>query len=140
MIRLLTAAALAALLASPVMAQSVSPNDPYSSGSSSSTMQNQGSTTSPGSSSSESMGSQLSPGGTASQGPTDCAPNDPRPECQTAQLPTNTDDSVMPTERGSSGSSGLGSGSQSGPSSIPESSSGSSGSSGSSAPSGSQDR
>lgn len=112
MIRLLTAAAMAALLASPVMAQSVSPSDQNSG--SSSTLQNQGTTTSPGSSSSESMGTQLSPG-LSSETPTDCLPNDPRPACQTAQLhnqdnssagPGASGSTTYPSERGSSGSSG----------------------------------
>lgn len=76
MIRLLTAAAFAVLLASPVMAQSVSPGDRPDPA-----LQNQGSTTSPGSSSS----SQIP--GLSGQMPADCTPNDPRPACQTAQLP-----------------------------------------------------
>jgi hypothetical protein len=113
MIRLLTAAAMVALLASPVMAQSVSPSDQSKSGSSS-TLQNQGTTTSPGSSSSESMGTQQSPG-LSGQIPADCLPNDPRPACQTAQLPSQDTPSAAPStpgsttypaERGSSGSSG----------------------------------
>ncbi|MBC7907060.1 MAG: hypothetical protein H7Y60_09985 [Rhodospirillaceae bacterium] len=113
MIRLLTAAAMVALLASPVMAQSVSPSDQYNSGSSS-TLQNQGPATSPGSTSSESMGTQLSPG-LSTQTPTDCAPNDIRPECQTAELPNQDNSSAgpgasgsmtYPSERGNSGSSG----------------------------------
>lgn len=116
MIRLLTAAAMVALLSSPAMAQSVSPSDQSSPGSTS-TLQNQGPATSPGSTTSESMGTQLSPG-LSSETPTDCAPNDPRPECQTAQLPNQDNSSVgpgasgsttYPSERGSSGSSGMGS-------------------------------
>lgn len=112
MIRLLTAAAMVALLASPAMAQSVSPSDQPSG--SSSTLQNQGTTTSPGSSSSESMGTQQSPGLTG-QTPADCLPNDPRPACQTAQLPSQdtppaspgaSGSTTYPSERGSSGSSG----------------------------------
>lgn len=114
MIRLLTAAAMAAMLASPVMAQSVSPSDQSGSGSTS-TLQNEGPATSPGSTSSESMGTQLSPG--VAESPTDCAPNDPRPECQTAQLPSQDNSSAgpgasgsttYPSEREGSGSTGSG--------------------------------
>lgn len=84
MIRLLTAAAVAVLLSTPVMAQNVSPSDRYDP-----SVQNQGSygspgTSSPGSSSSESMSNQ----GLSNQAPVDCLPNDPRPACQTAQMPS----------------------------------------------------
>lgn len=78
MIRLFTAAALATLLASPVLAQNVSPGDSPGS----SMRQNQGSPSAPGSADPMSRAP-----GTAGQIPGDCAPNDPRPECQTAQLP-----------------------------------------------------
>ena len=93
--RLLTAAAVAVLLASPAMAQSTSPSER-----SDSTVQGSGSTTSPGSSSSGSM-SPGSPGSTglSGQAPADCLPNDPRPACQTAQLPGQD-------PSGSSGSAG----------------------------------
>lgn len=126
MIRLLTAAALAALLATPVMAQSVSP------GERSDTMQNQGSSSvpgsPPGSSSSDSMSSGSS--GLSGQAPADCLPNDPRPACQTAQVPGEepgaSGSARDPAERSdtSPGSGSSGSGSWGG--------SGSSGSSGSS--------
>lgn len=92
MIRLLTAAAVAVLLSTPVMAQNVSPSERYDP-----SVQNQGTTTSPGSSSSDSMSNQ----GLSNQAPADCLPNDPRPACQTAQLPGQDDQ-----RSGSSGSSG----------------------------------
>lgn len=123
MIRLLTAAAAAVLLATPVMAQSVSPSERQDP-----SLQNQGTTTSPGSSSSGS-GSMSSSPGLSNQAPADCLPNDPRPACQTAQLPgqdtgTSSGTTQTPAERESSGSmSSPGSGSSSG-------SSGSSGSMG----------
>lgn len=112
MIRLLTAAAVAVLLATPVMAQSVSPSerpDP--------SLQNQAPPSSPGSSPSGSM--STSPG-LSNQAPADCLPNDPRPACQTAQLPgqepgsssgttgsqIERQESMPPSGSGSSGSSG----------------------------------
>lgn len=70
MIRLLTAAAMAALLAAPAMAQSVSPGQPGSS------------TRDP---AIDSL--SRSPG----QIPADCTPTDARPECQTAQMPGQND-------------------------------------------------
>lgn len=115
MIRLLTAAAFAVLLASPVMAQSVSPGER-----SEPPLQNQGTSTVP------STPPSAQEPGLSGQLPADCAPNDPRPACQTAQLPgqepsgTAITPSTPPAER--EGSSTLG-----GPSANPESS-GSSGS------------
>lgn len=76
MIRLLSAAAMVALLASPVLAQTSPP-----SGSSSEPSQMQ---SSPGTSGSPTLGIP----GAQTQIPLDCTPNDPRPECQTAQLPS----------------------------------------------------
>lgn len=120
MIRLLTAAAVAVLLSTPVMAQNVSPSDRYDP---SVQNQGQGSYGSPGSSSSGSMSNQ----GLSNQAPTDCLPNDPRPACQTAQLPgqepgTSNAPSGWSTERPQSspgattgsGSSGSGSSGSSG--------------------------
>ncbi|MGE5515141.1 MAG: hypothetical protein ACM31D_04900 [Bacteroidota bacterium] len=116
MIRLLTAAAVAVLLATPVMAQSVSPSER-----SDPSMQNQGTSSSPGSSSSGSM--STSPG-LSNQAPADCLPNDPRPACQTAQLPgqdpagsssgttgsqIERQESMPPSGSGSSGSGSSGS-------------------------------
>lgn len=125
MIRLLTAAAVAVLLATPVMAQNVSPSERQDP-----SMQNQGTTTSPGTSpGSSSSGSMSTSPGLSNQAPADCLPNDPRPACQTAQLPgqdpsTSSGTTQTPAERESSGSmSSPGSGSSSG-------SSGSSGSMG----------
>lgn len=126
MIRLLTAATVAVMLSSPVLAQSVTP------GERSDTMQNQGSSQVPGqvpgSSSSDSMTSGSS--GLSGQAPADCLPNDPRPACQTAQLPGQDQPSgsiTDPAER-----SGAQSPSGSGTSGSGTSGSGSSGSSGSS--------
>src|SRR5512145_2701042 len=121
MIRLLTAAAVATMLATPVWAQSVSPGDR------SDTMQNQGlnqgqSQSSPGVPGSPVPGSP----GLSGQAPADCLPNDPRPACQTAQLPSQVpamggSTVTPPAERsqgswgnqgsGSSGSGSSGSGS-----------------------------
>lgn len=125
MIRLLTAAAVAVLLSAPVMAQNVSPSDrPDPS------VQNQGTTTSPGSSSSGSMSSSPS---LSNQAPADCLPNDPRPACQTAQLPGQDQPG---TRGGTSGSSSWEQRERSGTSSSP----GTMGSPGSSGSSGSVDR
>ncbi|MCR6628728.1 MAG: hypothetical protein NVV74_00950 [Magnetospirillum sp.] len=129
MIRLLTAAALAALLTTPVMAQSVSPS--RSGSPSGSTMQNQGTTT-PGSPS-PGAGSPSGSPGLSGQTPIDCLPNDPRPACQTAQLPgqepgsssgSATSPSTPPAEReapsgwGGQGSSGTPGGSSGGSGSM----------------------
>lgn len=125
MIRLLTAAAVAVLLSAPVMAQNVSPSDRYDP-----SVQNQGTTTSPGSSSSGSMSSSPN---LSNQAPADCLPNDPRPACQTAQLPGQD----QPGTSGSpSGSSTWEQRENSGTSSSP----GTMGSPGSSGSSGSVDR
>lgn len=78
MIRLLTAAAVAALFAAPVLAQT-SPSDPSTSDPSTSSPSWQ--TSPPGSGSMESLPESQS------QVPFDCTANDPRPECQTATLP-----------------------------------------------------
>lgn len=76
MIRLLTVAAMTALLASPVLAQSSSSPS--------------GSTDLPQSQSSPSTGSTMDQlPGAQSQVPSDCLPNDPRPACQTAQMPSD---------------------------------------------------
>jgi hypothetical protein len=83
MIRLLTAAAMVALLSSPVMAQSVSPSDP---GTSSSSTWERGS--GPADSQSGSQGMSGESQELSNEQPIDCGPQDPRPECQTAQLPT----------------------------------------------------
>lgn len=101
MIRLLTAAAVTILLATPVMAQSVSPSertDP--------SLQNQGTATSP---SAPPSGSITPSPGLSGQAPADCLPNDPRPACQTAQLPGQEPGSSTITpqpERSSPGSMG----------------------------------
>jgi len=77
MIRLLTATAFALMLAAPVMAQSVSPGEQQEQ-----PTQRQGGTALPGSPQSNQIP------GLSGQAPTDCLPNDPRPACQTAQLPS----------------------------------------------------
>lgn len=75
MIRILTAAAMAALLASPALAQSSSsPSEQPSQ------LQEQDTTGS---------GRLESSPGAQSQVPIDCLPNDVRPECQTAQMPSD---------------------------------------------------
>lgn len=74
MIRILTAAAVAALLAGPAMAQ----NAPGSDSRSPSQLEQQQRSLDQGSGSTFGMPGNI---------PTDCAPNDPRPECQTAQIP-----------------------------------------------------
>lgn len=86
MIRLFTAAAMVALVATPVLAQSgSSPGG--------------GLDQTPMQSSPEAGGSIYQPTpGAQTQVPSDCTPNDPRPECQTAQLPSDQ----------STGSRGLG--------------------------------
>ncbi|HLO77283.1 MAG TPA: hypothetical protein VK196_12585 [Magnetospirillum sp.] len=106
MIRLLSAAALAVLLAAPAMAQSVSPSER-----SDPSLQNQGSSSVPGSSGQTQTNPNLS-----GQTPIDCLPNDPRPACQTAQLPgqePGSSSSVSPStpaeREGSSGMGGSGS-------------------------------
>lgn len=88
MIRLLTAAAMAALLASPALAQNSSP--PSSPGEQPSQLQEQG-TTGSGSlgSGSGSTGMESPPAAQSGQVPVDCLPNDARPECQTAQMPSD---------------------------------------------------
>lgn len=87
MIRLLTAAAMVALFATPVLAQS----GPSPGG---------GLDQTPMQSSPGAGGSIDEPTpGAQTQVPSDCTPNDPRPECQTAQLPSDQ----------SPGSRGLGS-------------------------------
>lgn len=102
MIRLVTAAAMVALFATPVLAQS----GPSPGG---------GLDQTPMQSSPEAGGSIYQPApGAQTQVPSDCTPNDPRPECQTAQLPSDQ----------SSGSRGLGtepSGSLGEPGTSPES-------------------
>lgn len=125
MIRLLTAAAVAVLLSTPVMAQNVSPSDRYDP-----SVQNQGTTTSPGSSSSGSMSSSPNLG---SQAPADCLPNDPRPACQTAQLPgqepgtSNAPSGWSSPERQQSGPGSMSGSGSSGAGSNPSGSSGSMG-------------
>jgi len=111
MIRLLTAAALAALLSSPVMAQSVSPSEEGSPPSSPTWERSTG----PGSSDSlsGSQGLNQQSQGLTNELPTDCGPQDPRPECQTAQLPTEEgvqgqDPSLQQQQPGMSGQSGSG--------------------------------
>lgn len=83
MIRILTAAAMAALLASPALAQSSTTEQP-------SQLQDQG-TTGTGSlgSGSGSTGLESPPAAQSGQVPADCLPNDARPECQTAQTPSD---------------------------------------------------
>ena len=66
MTRLLTAAALAVLLASPALAQSAGGSPSYDS---------------------QSGALPEARPGTSGNVPTDCGPNDARPECQTAQIP-----------------------------------------------------
>ncbi|HTH16587.1 MAG TPA: hypothetical protein VL974_08040 [Magnetospirillum sp.] len=127
MIRMLTAAALAALLATPVMAQNVSPSDNPNS------VQNQGS--------SSPSGPMSGNSGLSNQIPADCTPSDPRPACQTAQLPGSPESgtsksTTSPSSRSGSSTwespqSGSQSGSPSGTYNAPSgSSSGSSGSMG----------
>lgn len=124
MIRLLTAAAVAVLLSTPVMAQNVSPSDRYDP-----SVQNQGQGTygSPGSSSSGSMSTNQ---GLSNQAPADCLPNDPRPACQTAQLPgqepgTSNAPSGWSTERQPSSPGSMSGSGSSGTGSSPSGSSGS---------------
>ena len=106
MIRLLTAAALVALLSSPVMAQSVSEQEgtvPTTPNWERST----GSGTSDSLSGSQGLSGQSQ--GLTSESPTDCGPQDPRPECQTALLPEEGEQSQLPSdEPGMSGQSGAG--------------------------------
>lgn len=89
MIRILTAAAVAALLAGPAMAQ----NAPGSDSRSPSQLEQQ----------QRSLDQGGSTFGTPGNIPTDCAPNDPRPECQTAQIPEipspQSPDSSEPLDR-----------------------------------------
>ena len=117
MIRILTAAAVAALLAGPAMAQSAGSDT-----GSPSTQQR---------SLDQGSGSSLSTPPSAAV-PTDCTPNDVRPECQTAQLPGQT--TLPPQSPGSSGSTEKSADPYADPysSSPPSTSGGSSGSSGSS--------
>lgn len=76
MVRVLTAVALAALLASPALAQNVAPPaDPARPD------QQMQQPAYPGGS------SQMERAPQSGQAPSDCLPNDIRPECQTAQLP-----------------------------------------------------
>ena len=79
MTRLLTAAALAVLLASPAFAQSAGGSQPYDSQSG--------------------AGPEARPG-TSGNIPTDCGPNDARPECQTAQIPGDTVQPKAPDQPG----------------------------------------
>lgn len=79
MIRLLTAATMAALLAAPALAQGTSP--PQGPAEQPSQLEDQG-TTGP-------SGLTTPPEVQGSQIPVDCTPNDPRPECQTAQMPSD---------------------------------------------------
>lgn len=104
MTRLLTAAAVVALFTSPVMAQSVSPSDPSTS---SSPTWERG--TGPSDSLSGSQGLSGQSQGLSEQ-PTDCGPQDPRPECQTAQLPTEegAQDQSQQQQPGLSGPSSVG--------------------------------
>lgn len=87
MIRILTAAAMAALFATPALAQT-SPGSPSTE--QPSQLQDQG-TSGTGSlgSGSGSTGLEPTPEAQSGQVPSDCLPNDPRPECQTAQLPSD---------------------------------------------------
>ncbi|WP_173980219.1 hypothetical protein [Magnetospirillum sp. UT-4] len=89
--RLFAATAMAVLLATPVLAQTAPPSSP---GAPPAELREPGA---PGTS--EYPPGAFSPGAQSGQMPADCTPNDPRPECQTAELP------------GESGSSQPGSGS-----------------------------
>lgn len=77
MLRILTAAALAAFVATPALAQSSSDQGTSSPPSSSQQLQREyGTPSTPG----------MEPGASTAI-PTDCIPNDTRPACQTAQMP-----------------------------------------------------
>lgn len=92
MIRILSAAALAALLSAPALAQTQSPEATPGGGQMDQPgITGQSSPSSPGmtdqSGQSPGLSEDLRQSPQTGQTPLDCLPNDPRPECQTAQLP-----------------------------------------------------